>query len=70
VTLLLEVYGVGDPQLRSLFETLAGAADGAGSGWWQAFRGLIPPEYRDFISLEANACAAGASPPAARRPGW
>lgn len=58
VTLLLEVYGVGDPQLRSLLETLAGAADGAGSGWWHAFRGLIPPEYRDFISLEANACAA------------
>jgi transcriptional regulator with XRE-family HTH domain len=58
VTLLLEVYGVGDTQLRSLLETLAGAADGAGSGWWHAFRGLIPPEYRDFISLEANACVA------------
>lgn len=58
VTLLLDVYGVGDPQLRALLETLAGAADGAGSGWWHAFRGLIPPEYRDFISLEANACAA------------
>jgi transcriptional regulator with XRE-family HTH domain len=58
VTLLLEVYGVSDPQLRSLLETLAGAADGAGGGWWHAFRGLIPPEYRDFISLEANACAA------------
>lgn len=58
VTLLLDVYGVGDPQLRALLETLAGAADGAGSGWWHAFRGLIPPGYRDFISLEANACAA------------
>ncbi|MDQ0945050.1 hypothetical protein QFZ67_006755 [Streptomyces sp. V1I1] len=38
--------------------TWRAAADGAGSGWWHAFRGLIPPEYRDFISLEANACAA------------
>ncbi|MFF4232988.1 helix-turn-helix domain-containing protein [Streptomyces sp. NPDC001820] len=58
VTLLLELYGVGDPQLRAMLETLAGAADGAGSDWWHAFRGLIPPDYRDFISLEATACAA------------
>ncbi|MGI5400506.1 helix-turn-helix domain-containing protein [Streptomyces sp. CA-135486] len=58
VTLLLNVYEVADPQLRVLLETLADAADGAGSGWWHAYRGLIPPEYRDFISLEAQACAA------------
>ncbi|MFI1393897.1 helix-turn-helix domain-containing protein [Streptomyces sp. NPDC020681] len=57
VSLLLDVYGVADPQLRTLLETLAGAADGAGSGWWHAYRGLLPPEYRDFISLETQACA-------------
>ncbi|MFF3457710.1 helix-turn-helix domain-containing protein [Streptomyces sp. NPDC002730] len=58
VTLLLDVYTVADPQLRTLLETLAGAADGMGSGWWHAYRGLLPPEYRDFISLEDQACAA------------
>ncbi|MGW6461630.1 helix-turn-helix domain-containing protein [Streptomyces sp. NPDC055078] len=55
VRLLLDVYDVTDPQLRTLLETLAGAADGSGSGWWHAYRGLLPPEYRDFISLESQA---------------
>ena len=58
VSLLLDVYEVADPQLRVLLQTLADAADGSGSGWWHAYRGLIPPDYRDFISLEAHACAA------------
>ncbi|NUK07686.1 helix-turn-helix domain-containing protein [Streptomyces lunaelactis] len=58
VTLLLDAYAVGDRQLRSLLEILAGAADGGGRGWWHGYRGLIPPEYRDFISLESQACAA------------
>ncbi|MGW4203958.1 helix-turn-helix domain-containing protein [Streptomyces sp. NPDC004726] len=58
VRLLLDVYEVADPQLRNLLETLAGAADGSGGQhWWHAYRGLLPPEYRDFISLEAQACA-------------
>ncbi|MBW5258411.1 DUF5753 domain-containing protein, partial [Streptomyces poriferorum] len=28
---------------------------GGGAGWWHAYRGLIPPQYRDFISLESQA---------------
>lgn len=58
VTLLLDVYGVDDRQLRSLLQALAGSAGGGGSGWWHAYRGLIPPQYRDFISLESQADAA------------
>ncbi|MEV6401125.1 helix-turn-helix transcriptional regulator [Streptomyces sp. NPDC051907] len=55
VTRLLDVYQIDDPQLRVLLQTLTGAADGLGHGWWHAYRGLIPPEYQDFISLEAQA---------------
>ncbi|MFD9717997.1 helix-turn-helix domain-containing protein [Streptomyces sp. NPDC059076] len=55
VRLLLDLYSVTDPQLRTLLETLAGAADGGGGGWWHTYRGVLPPEYRDFISLESQA---------------
>ncbi|MFH8482889.1 helix-turn-helix domain-containing protein [Streptomyces sp. NPDC018055] len=55
VTRLLDVYAVRDTQLRALLEVLAGSAGGGGSGWWHAYRGLIPPQYRDFISLESQA---------------
>jgi transcriptional regulator with XRE-family HTH domain len=55
VTRLLDAYGVDDTQLRSLLEALAGSAGGGGTGWWHAYRGLIPPQYRDFISLESQA---------------
>ncbi|MGW8885325.1 helix-turn-helix domain-containing protein [Streptomyces sp. NPDC055749] len=55
VTRLLDAYGVHDRQLRSLLEALAGSAGGGGTGWWHAYRGLIPPQYRDFISLESQA---------------
>ncbi|MFK8908699.1 helix-turn-helix domain-containing protein [Streptomyces sp. YS-3] len=58
VARLLEVYGVDDPGLRALLEALAGAGDGGGDQWWQAYRGLLPPQYRDFISLESQASAA------------
>ncbi|MFE3519571.1 helix-turn-helix domain-containing protein [Streptomyces sp. NPDC059166] len=58
VTRLLDVYGVDDRQLRSLLQTLAGSAGGGGNGWWHAYRGLIPPQYRDFISLESQASTA------------
>ncbi|QLH20023.1 helix-turn-helix transcriptional regulator [Streptomyces sp. Rer75] len=62
VARLLEVYGVTDPQLRALLEALCGggASDPEGSrrGWWYAYRDLLPPAYRDFISLEAEASAA------------
>ncbi|MFE4690410.1 helix-turn-helix domain-containing protein [Streptomyces sp. NPDC056749] len=58
VTRLMDAYGVDDRQLRSLLRTLAGSAGGGGNGWWHAYRGLIPPQYRDFISLESQAFAA------------
>ncbi|MFJ4923069.1 helix-turn-helix domain-containing protein [Streptomyces sp. NPDC088725] len=54
LTRLLDALGVHDPQLRTLLATLAGAADG-GPGWWEAYGGVIPPQYRDFISLESQA---------------
>ncbi|MCM2391671.1 helix-turn-helix domain-containing protein [Streptomyces albipurpureus] len=55
VRLLLDLYGVSEPPLRTLLETLAGAADGGSGGWWHAYRSVLPPEYRDFISLESQA---------------
>ncbi|MEV0173856.1 helix-turn-helix transcriptional regulator [Streptomyces sp. NPDC050803] len=58
VRLLLDAYGVGDSQLRELLLVLAG--DDAGGGrhhWWHAYRGVLPPTYRDFISLESQASA-------------
>ncbi|MDI9884916.1 helix-turn-helix transcriptional regulator [Streptomyces sp. HNM0645] len=58
VARLLDAYGVADQRLRELLGTLAGTADGGGKGWWHAYRGVIPPQYRDFISLESQASAA------------
>ncbi|MFJ2027305.1 helix-turn-helix domain-containing protein [Streptomyces sp. NPDC087897] len=55
VARLLDAYAVRDPRSRSLLEVLAGSAGGGGSEWWHAYRGLIPPQYRDFISLESQA---------------
>ncbi|MFC7814254.1 MULTISPECIES: helix-turn-helix transcriptional regulator [unclassified Streptomyces] len=59
VRLLLDAYGVDDAQLRELLVVLAGT-DGQGGGrndWWHAYRGVLPPTYRDFISLESQASA-------------
>lgn len=62
VVRLLDVYEVADPELRALLEALCGggASDPEGSrrGWWYAYRDLLPPAYRDFISLESEASAA------------
>ncbi|MFC7307998.1 helix-turn-helix domain-containing protein [Streptomyces monticola] len=58
VGLLLDAYEVRDRQLRALLEALAGA-DGDRTQrhqWWHAYKGLLPPAYRDFISLESQAC--------------
>lgn len=55
VNRLLDAYAVDDPQLRTLLSALAGSADGRDTGWWHAYRGLIPPQYRDFIALESQA---------------
>ncbi|GAA2311654.1 helix-turn-helix transcriptional regulator [Streptomyces hawaiiensis] len=58
VRLLLDAYGVADAQLRELLMVLAGAEDSDGRHhWWHAYRGVLPPTYRDFISLESQAGA-------------
>lgn len=57
VRLLLDAYGVRDARLREVLLALAGS-DGAGRHhWWHAYRGVLPPAYRDFISLESQASA-------------
>jgi transcriptional regulator with XRE-family HTH domain len=54
--LLLDAYQVRDAHLRELLLMLAGAQDaGDRHGWWHAYRGVLPPTYRDFISLESQA---------------
>ncbi|MGI5484025.1 helix-turn-helix domain-containing protein [Streptomyces lavendofoliae] len=58
VARLLDAYGVREPRSRALLGALADAADGGGAGWWHAYRGVLPPPYQDFISLEAQACRA------------
>jgi transcriptional regulator with XRE-family HTH domain len=58
VRLLLDAYGVQDAQLRELLLMLAGSDGGGGRDhWWHAYRGVLPPTYRDFISLESQASA-------------
>ncbi|MFE0676472.1 helix-turn-helix domain-containing protein [Streptomyces sp. NPDC058867] len=58
VRLLLDAYDVGDSRMRELLLVLAGSDDGAGRHhWWHAYRGVLPPAYRDFISLESQASA-------------
>ncbi|MET9364273.1 helix-turn-helix transcriptional regulator [Streptomyces sp. NPDC006632] len=58
VARLLDAYGVHDPQLRALLGALTDAAGGSGVDWAHAYRGLLPPQYRDFISLESQARSA------------
>ncbi|MFJ9632599.1 helix-turn-helix domain-containing protein [Streptomyces sp. NPDC091280] len=56
VRLLLDAYQVGDTHLRDMLLVLAGSEDGGGRHhWWHAYRGVLPPAYRDFISLESQA---------------
>ncbi|MGY3199553.1 helix-turn-helix domain-containing protein [Streptomyces sp. TE5632] len=58
VRLLLDAYGLADRQLRELLMVLAGSDDSGGRHhWWHAYRGVLPPTYRDFISLESQASA-------------
>ncbi|MEV6723360.1 helix-turn-helix transcriptional regulator [Streptomyces xanthochromogenes] len=58
VARLLDAYGIDDPQLRSLLQALADSAGSGGVDWAQAYRSLLPPQYRDFISLESQARSA------------
>ncbi|BBC38248.1 Toxin-antitoxin system, antitoxin component, Xrefamily [Streptomyces graminofaciens] len=56
VRVLLDAYGIDDSELRELLLALAGSEDGGGRhNWWHAYRGVLPPTYRDFISLESQA---------------
>ncbi|WP_030765215.1 helix-turn-helix domain-containing protein [Streptomyces sp. NRRL F-2664] len=63
---LLDAYGeYVSPEQRALLEALSASAAGPGPGgdgrgrqWWHDYRGLLPQEYRDFISLEAGARSA------------
>ncbi|MER5542629.1 helix-turn-helix domain-containing protein [Streptomyces sp. NPDC001118] len=59
VRLLLDAYGVHAGQLRELLLMLAGSEEAAGDRhhWWHAYRGVLPPTYRDFINLESQASA-------------
>ncbi|MEU1572481.1 helix-turn-helix transcriptional regulator [Streptomyces collinus] len=58
VRLLLDAYVVADSQLRELLMALAGSDDSGGrQNWWHAYRGVLPPAYWDFISLESQAGA-------------
>ncbi|MFI1561502.1 helix-turn-helix domain-containing protein [Streptomyces sp. NPDC020490] len=58
VRLLLDAYGVSDPRLRDLMLVLAGSDENTGRHhWWHAYRGILPPDYSDFISLESQADA-------------
>ncbi|MFI6934205.1 helix-turn-helix domain-containing protein [Streptomyces sp. NPDC050287] len=58
VRLLLDAYAVRDSQLRELLFALAGSEESTGRHhWWHAYRGVLPPTYRDFISLESQARA-------------
>ncbi len=67
IRLLLDAYGeFVSPEQRALLEALSASAAGPGPGgdtgrgrqWWHDYRGLLPQEYRDFISLEAGARSA------------
>ncbi|MFF3377291.1 helix-turn-helix domain-containing protein [Streptomyces sp. NPDC002680] len=55
VRLLLDAYQVPDGEARELLLVLAGGEDGGRHHWWHAYRGVLPPTYRDFISLESQA---------------
>ena len=49
---LLDFYGVKDPLRGRL---LALAEDATQRGWWEDFADTLPPQYLEFIGLEAEA---------------
>jgi transcriptional regulator with XRE-family HTH domain len=52
VAKLLEYYGVPEPRRGQL---LGLAEDANQRGWWEEFADALPPEYVEFIGLEAGA---------------
>ncbi|MEU5209675.1 helix-turn-helix transcriptional regulator [Streptomyces sp. NPDC020742] len=53
VRLLLELYGVEDPEVYRQLEQLA--RDSNKRGWWVNYPWALNPEYADFVTLEADA---------------
>ncbi|MES9554768.1 Scr1 family TA system antitoxin-like transcriptional regulator [Streptomyces sp. NPDC094140] len=53
VELLLDLYGIGDVDLRR--DMIRLTREGAQRGWWQSYRSVLSPVYQDLISLEAEA---------------
>ncbi|MER6303953.1 helix-turn-helix transcriptional regulator [Kitasatospora sp. NPDC001539] len=51
--ILLDLYGVTDPQARTTLETLA--RESKKRGWWHDYGDTIPPAHADFLGLEGDA---------------
>lgn len=65
VSRLLDAYGLDDPQLRTLLETLAGSAGGGGTGWWHAYAVSSHPS-----TGTSSVWSPRPEPPARWRPRW
>lgn len=53
VRLLLELYGVEDPEVYRQLEQLA--RDSNKRGWWVNYPWALEPEYADYVTLESDA---------------
>ncbi|MFE2106337.1 helix-turn-helix domain-containing protein [Kitasatospora sp. NPDC059463] len=51
--LLLDLYGVTDPESRGRMETLS--REGRLRGWWDRYSETLSPLYADYIALESDA---------------
>jgi hypothetical protein len=51
--LLLDLYGVTDPETRNQLEALS--REGRLRGWWDRYSDTLSPMYADYIALEADA---------------
>jgi transcriptional regulator with XRE-family HTH domain len=49
---LLDYYGVTDPRRAQLLDL---AVEANASGWWEEYADILPPEYMEYIGLEAEA---------------
>lgn len=52
---LLQHYGVDDPSQVDEFLELARAGRRDQTGWWAAYRGVIPQQYQTFLGYENSA---------------
>ncbi|MFE6050510.1 DUF5753 domain-containing protein [Kitasatospora sp. NPDC056446] len=51
--LLLDLYGVTDPEVRGRLEVLS--REGRLRGWWDRYSDTLSPHYADYIALESDA---------------